>query len=206
MKKTRVSKKIVIGTKNRDKRRELESLLKRSGIRVLTLADFPGCREAAETGRTFEANARIKSRVYSRHTRSLVLSDDSGLLVRALNGRPGVYSARFAGPGCSYEDNNRKVLRLLSRKRSRRAKFVCAMALYDNGRFVAAVKGQCGGSIAGAPRGARGFGYDPVFVPNGLKKTFAELAPPEKNRISHRGKALRKAKKEILRYFRRKKA
>ncbi len=196
-------RRIVLGTKNKDKRRELESLLKGSGIRVLTLADFPGCREAVESGRTFEANARIKSRLYSRHTKLLALADDSGLMVRALNGRPGVYSARFAGPGCAYEDNNRKVLTLLSAKKSRKAKFVSSMALYDNGKFIAAVKGECRGSIASGPRGANGFGYDPLFVPAGMKKTFAELSSAEKNGISHRGKALRKAKRVILKYLRR---
>ncbi len=195
---------IVLGTKNKDKRRELETLLAGSGIRVLTLADYPACREAVEDGRTFEANARKKSRHYSRHTKALTLADDSGLMVTALNGRPGVYSARFAGPGCTYADNNRKVLELLAKKKSRRAKFVSAMALYDSGKFVAAVKGECRGKISEAARGSNGFGYDPLFVPDGMKKTFAELSSAQKNRISHRGKALRKARGEILSYLKKK--
>lgn len=192
---------IVLGTKNGDKRRELESLMKGAGVRVLSLADFK-CSEAVENGRTFEANARIKARHYSKAVKGLVLADDSGLMVNALNGRPGVYSARFAGPGCTYADNNAKLLRLLASKKARRAKFVSSMALYDHGKFVAAVKGECFGHIALEARGKNGFGYDPVFIPNGFSKTFAEISRSAKNKISHRSRALRKAKKLILSYLR----
>lgn len=191
---------LVIGTHNPDKLKELSRLLRGSGLKVLSLDDFPGCPEALENGRTFEANARKKARLYSCHTHTLAFADDSGLMVRALGGRPGVYSARFAGPGCTYADNNRKALRLLKGKRNRRAKFVCVIALYDAGRFVGSVRGECAGTIAETPRGRKGFGYDPVFVPDGLKKTFAELSPAQKGKISHRGKALAAAKEAILRY------
>lgn len=193
--------KIVLGTKNKDKRRELESLMKGSKLEVLSLADFK-CSEAVESGRTFEANARIKARHYSKAVKGLVLADDSGLMVHALNGKPGVYSARFAGPGCTYEDNNRKLLRLLAKKKTRRAKFVSSMALYDSGKLVGCVKGECFGRIAPEARGANGFGYDPVFVPDGFTKTFAELPREKKNEISHRSKALQKARKLILSYLR----
>ncbi|MGH7197690.1 MAG: RdgB/HAM1 family non-canonical purine NTP pyrophosphatase [Candidatus Omnitrophota bacterium] len=195
-------KSLVIGTKNRDKLRELQSLLKGPGIKILSLRDFPHCPDVHENGRTFEANARKKARFYSRHTQSLAIADDSGLMVSYLKGKPGVYSARFAGPGCTYADNNQKLLRLLKGipASKRKAMFVCVIAIYDRGRFVKAVRGECRGVIAEAIRGKNGFGYDPVFIPKGFSKTYAELGPAVKNRISHRGKALRAAVKEILAY------
>lgn len=195
---------LILGTKNKDKLREMQELLKGAKIRVRSLAEFPGCPEAVEDGRTFEANARKKARAYSLYTGKLVLADDSGLMVYALNGKPGVYSARFAGENCTYKDNNKKLLRLLSKKPglSRRAKFVSCMALYDRGKFVACVQGECLGNIAQEARGDHGFGYDPVFIPTGLKKTFSELSSAMKNKISHRSKALKKAKKYIIQFFR----
>lgn len=199
---------IVLGTQNKDKMRELQNLMRGCGIKVQSLADFPGAPHVEETGKTFEANARLKARAFSKHTKSLTLADDSGLMVNALNGKPGVYSARFAGPGCTYEDNNRKLLKLLAdrgRARtipvSRRAKFVSVIAIYDSGRPVAVVRGECPGRIADAPRGLRGFGYDPVFIPKGLTQTFAELSKEVKNAVSHRGKALRKARRIVLAYL-----
>ena len=110
-----MNRRLVLGTKNKDKLRELRRLLGGSKIRVLSLSDFPECGDVVENGKTFEANARKKAGVYSRHTKCLTLADDSGLSVFALNGRPGVYSARFAGKGCQYQDNNRKLLRLLKK-------------------------------------------------------------------------------------------
>ncbi len=200
-----MNKQIILGTKNKDKRREIERLLKGSGIKVLALQDFLRCADAVEDGKTFEANARKKARVYSRHTRALVLADDSGLSVFALNGRPGVYSARFAGPGRTYHDNNKKLLRLLKDrpKAGRSAKFICSMALYASGRPVAVVKKECRGRIAEVEKGKNGFGYDPVFIPEGYFKTFAELSPKVKNKISHRSKALRAIRISILDYWRR---
>lgn len=194
-------KKIVLGTQNRDKLKELRSLMRGSGVAVKSLADFPGAPHVKETGKTFEANARLKARAFSRHTKTLTLADDSGLMVNALNGAPGVYSARYAGPGCNYQDNCRKLLRALANKRSRAAKFISTIAIYDAGKFVGVVKGECPGTIAPEMRGKNGFGYDPVFVPKGLKKTFAELSKSAKNAVSHRGKALRLAKKKALAYL-----
>lgn len=200
---TILKKQIVLGTQNKDKLRELRALLKGSGVRVLSLADFPQCVGVKETGKTFEANARKKARHYALHTGFLTLADDSGLSVDSLNGRPGVYSARFAGPGCAYRDNNRKLLRLLKKvpTHKRGAKFVCVIALYQGKRCVGVVRGECRGRIAYTEKGRRGFGYDPVFIPNGFSKTYAELSPKAKNRISHRGKALRLAKKVVFKYF-----
>ncbi|MBI4432374.1 MAG: RdgB/HAM1 family non-canonical purine NTP pyrophosphatase [Candidatus Omnitrophica bacterium] len=191
---------VVLGTQNPDKLKELQSLLKGTSIQVLSLKDFPGAPEVEETGKTFEANARKKARAYSRHTGCLTLADDSGLMVAILNDKPGVYSARFAGPGCSYADNNAKLLRLLKNtsEAKRKAKFVSVVAIYSAGRFVGVVKGECHGKIAHESRGKNGFGYDPVFIPKGFKKTFAELPRGVKNKISHRGKALRAAKMKVL--------
>ncbi|MCG3175867.1 MAG: dITP/XTP pyrophosphatase [Candidatus Omnitrophica bacterium] len=193
---------VVIGSHNKDKAKELAGLLRGTGIRVLTLADFPDCPEAVESGRTFEANARIKARLYSKHTRRLTLADDSGLMVNALNGKPGVYSARFAGERCTYADNNRKVLELLrgQPRPKRGAKFVCVVALYDSGRAVGVVRGVCSGRIAVAEKGRHGFGYDPVFIPSGQARTFAQLGPRGKARVSHRSRALRRALRKILSY------
>ena len=197
-------KKIVIGSKNKDKARELRALLKRSGIRVLSLEDFPGCPEAVESGKTFTANAEKKARQYSRHTQTLTLADDSGLMVSRLRGAPGVYSARFAGENCTYQDNNKKLLRLLKNVPApkRGAKFVSVIAIYDKGRRIKTVRGESVGRISDRMRGTKGFGYDPVFIPRGLSKTYAELSPAEKSKISHRGKALRKAQAVVRQYLR----
>lgn len=174
-----------------------------SGIRVLSMNDFDHCPDVKETGRTFLANAKLKARAYARHTGALTLADDSGLMIAALNGKPGVYSARFAGPGCTYLDNNQKVLKLLRNKPApkRAAKFVSVIAVYDGKKFLGSVKGECRGRIAFEIKGKNGFGYDPVFIPSGFSKTYAQLPRAQKNRISHRGRALRKAKALILRYF-----
>ncbi len=199
-----MNKQVLLGTNNKDKLRELSLLLGGAGVEVLSLKDFPNYKEAVEDGKTFESNARKKARHYAIHAKAVTLADDSGLMVSALNGRPGVYSARFAGENCTYDDNNVKLLRLLKKvpEKRRRAKFICVMALYDaKAKPVAIVKGECKGRIAFEKRGAKGFGYDPVFIPDRFLKTFAELTPEEKGKISHRGKALRKAQAEILKYF-----
>jgi XTP/dITP diphosphohydrolase len=195
--------KIVLGTKNVDKLKELQSLLKGSKIQVLSLRDFPKCPDVKESGRTFEANARKKARFYAAHTGLLTLADDSGLMVDHLNGKPGVYSARFAGPGCGYQDNNRKVLKLLKNvpPAKRKAKFVCVIALYYGRKCIGIARGECRGRIALRERGKNGFGYDPVFIPNGFSNTYAELSPKTKNLISHRGRALRKSRLIVFRFF-----
>lgn len=195
---------IVLGTKNKNKRRELQSLLKSSRIKVLSLLDFPACRGVKETGKTFEANARLKAKYYAKHTGLLTLADDSGLMVNCLGGKPGVYSARFARPGCTYRDNNRKLLNLLKKvpAAKRKAKFVCVIAVHKGSKCLGVAKGECPGSIAFAARGKNGFGYDPVFIPKGFSKTYAELAPAVKNRTSHRGRALGAAKRIILKFYR----
>ncbi len=190
---------IVIGSANKDKAAELERLLADLKVKVLTLDAFPKAPKVAETGRTFEANACKKARAYSKLSDHLTLADDSGLCVRALNNRPGVYSARFAGPGCNYLDNNKKLLRLLKdRPTSERGAFFCStVALYRRGKKVKVIKGVCQGRIADAMLGTNGFGFDPTFIPAGSRKTFAEMTPAQKNAVSHRARALTAVKKYL---------
>lgn len=191
LKKNRPS--VVIATHNKHKFREIRRIL-RLPWPIKSLDEFPayGVRE---TGKTLEANALLKARAAVRRTGLPSLSDDTGLEVKALNGAPGVYSARYAGYGCSYEDNNRKLLRAMKglplSKRGALFRCVVALALPDGKhRFF---EGRCPGRITAEIRGARGFGYDPVFEVKGAGKTFAEMSLGEKNRISHRFKAFAKA-------------
>ena len=195
---------IVLATQNKDKLRELQGLMRGTKVKVLPLSDFPKSPSVREDGKTFEENAEKKARVYSKRTHSLVLSDDSGLEVNALGGRPGVYSARFSGPKCSYADNNRKLIRMMRSVAwpKRKARFVSVVSAYHDGEKVATVRGECEGKIGYFEKGSNGFGYDPVFIPKGSSKTYAEMTAAEKGRISHRGKALRLAKKALLRYLR----
>lgn len=193
-------KELVLATRNRHKGEELAALLADLGIRIRTLADFPDAHEVEETGATCEDNARKKAMEMARVTGLPTVADDTGLEVDALGGRPGVYAARYAGEHATYEDNCRKLLKELQGvpvgKRSARFLTVAAVALPSGAVQVA--QGILEGAIAEAPVGARGFGYDPVFLVPELGKTLAELTPEEKNRISHRAKAFSKAK-ELLR-------
>ncbi len=196
---------VVLATQNKDKLRELEGLMRGTKVRVRLLSEFPKTPSVVEDGKTFEANAEKKARVYSKRTRSVVLADDSGLEVKALNGQPGVYSARFAGPRCKYADNNRKLLQMMRFVSwpKRKACFVSVISVFDNGKKIGTVRGECEGKIGYLEKGGNGFGYDPIFIPKGSAKTYAEMLPREKGRLSHRGKALRLAKKIVLRYLRR---
>ena len=166
---------------------------------VPQIRSLPPC---VEDGLTFEANARKKALHYSRHVDGLVFADDSGLCVAALGGAPGVYSARFAGPCATDKDNNRKLLHELkgagtpagrcgprSAPASRSAHYICVIALAEGDRILATVEGRADGTIMEKPRGSGGFGYDPLFFFPQLNKTFAELDPEEKFRVSHRGEA-----------------
>ncbi|MCX5657900.1 MAG: XTP/dITP diphosphatase [Candidatus Omnitrophica bacterium] len=196
-------KEIVIATRNKDKKKEIEKLLSGLSVKVLSLYDFPSIPPIKENGATFEENALTKASVCAVKTGKLSISDDSGLMVHSLNGAPGVYSARFAGKNVTYDDNNRKLLMLLkSKPRSRRrARFVCCIAIVTPEGKKRIVKGTSSGIIAECVRGKHGFGYDPLFIPDGFSKTFAELGEKIKNKVSHRGRALRKAKKIISGYF-----
>ncbi len=185
---------LVLGTNNRKKAAELLRLLEPVRVRLATLADFPHSLQVVEDGTTFAENATKKASEQARHLGCWVLGEDSGLVVDALGGAPGVFSARFAGPNASDEDNYRL---LLDRLRGvpperRRARFVCSMVVADpTGRVRAQSEGICSGRIAFEPRGRHGFGYDPVFEILEYHRTFAELGPVVKSCLSHRGRAAR---------------
>lgn len=197
-------KTVLVGTRNDNKKKELKKMLKGLKVRVLTLSDLDvDIPPVVEDGKTFRQNAIKKALMFSRYVKGLVLADDSGLMVDALEGKPGVRSARFARTKADDAENNAKLLRFMENvpAQKRRATFVCAAALAENGLLIGTTEGQCVGSIGFDLRGENGFGYDPLFTPNGYKLTFAELKPDFKNRISHRGKALRKAREIIREYL-----
>ena len=160
-------------------------------IVIEPLPKLAGLPAPEENGATFEENASAKALYYSEFTPELVLADDSGLEVEALNGAPGVYSARYAGPEATDEENNRLLLRNLEFTAQRRARFVCALSLARAGRILNRGEGMVEGEILEAARGAGGFGYDPLFYYAPLGRTFAELTLEEKFAVSHRGRALR---------------
>ncbi|HET9955452.1 MAG TPA: XTP/dITP diphosphatase [Polyangiaceae bacterium] len=187
---------IVLATTNAGKVRELAQLFASSPVRLMSVKDVLGAAlDVDETGTTFEENARIKARAIARATQQLALADDSGLEVDALQGRPGVYSARYAGPGARDADNNEKLLRELAAVPSalRTARFRCVLALVEPVRFEEVISsGTCEGRITNAPRGQQGFGYDPLFeVARFPGLTLAELDAERKNSISHRASAAR---------------
>ena len=185
--------KLVVATRNKHKMEELHALLAGWPVELLSALDFPEIPEVEEDGATFEANAIKKAVTFARATGCWALADDSGLEVAALNNAPGVYSARYAGEPANYPANNAKLLRELSGKPDRRACFRCVIALSDPQGRAATVEGRCAGHIIAALRGTAGFGYDPLFVPDGQTQTFAEMPADVKNAISHRGRALQAA-------------
>lgn len=184
---------LVIGSGNHDKAAELRLLLDGLPWTVKTLADYPEVREPEETGATFEANALLKARYYSEEFGVPSVADDSGLEVDALDGAPGVYSARYAGPGCTYDDNNRKLLNALADvpEDQRTARFVCCAAFVTPEGEEHVLRGTVEGVVAPECRGSNGFGYDPLFIANGYEHTFGEIAAEEKHKVSHRGRAFR---------------
>jgi XTP/dITP diphosphohydrolase len=192
---------LVIATHNQDKLREIRRILGRGPFVVKGLDAFPPAYTVRETGKTLEANALLKARKAVQRTGHIALSDDSGLEIAALGGRPGVYSARFAGYGCSYTDNNRKVLRLMKgfERARRRAVFRCVVALVTPAGKERLFEGRCPGWIVSESHGGEGFGYDPIFEPRGKGRTFAELSLAEKNTISHRAKAFQRARAYLTR-------
>jgi len=187
-------KKIVLASRNPHKIEELRQILKPLDIKLMSAADFPGLKEVIEDGTTLQENALKKARYVASETGLPSLADDTGLEVEALDMRPGVYSARYAGEDVTYEDNVRKLLREMSRfkdENQRKARFRTVIAFIREGS-VEYFEGVCKGFIINRPKGENGFGYDPVFKPEGYELTFAELDQEEKNRISHRGQAVQK--------------
>ena len=185
---------LLVATRNRHKVRELRRLCAAMPLRLLTLDRFPNIPPVSENGRTFQENAAKKAVAVSRRTILLVLAEDSGLEVKALGGRPGVRSARFAGPAQNDSANNGKLLRAMAHvpASKRQARFVCCVALAAGGRLIRTFQDDCAGSIASRPSGRGGFGYDPLFIPLGHHRTMAQLGPRVKQVVSHRAKAIMK--------------
>lgn len=184
---------IIIASKNEGKIKEIQKLFNLPKINWLTYKDFPDWPEVKETGQTYEENAKLKARTLAKRYQKLALADDSGLEVKALNGQPGVNSAHYAGQNASDNDNIQLLLKNLASvpEAKRDARFVAVVILaFPQGKIIKA-EGVCSGKISLKPAGTDGFGYDPVFIPNGYNKTLAELGMAEKNKISHRAKALR---------------
>lgn len=195
-------KRLLVASKNKNKLKEIRKILGRLNVEVNSAYDFCSISDdIAETGSSFEENASIKALAFSKLVEDFVIADDSGLCVDYLNGAPGIFSARFAGKDADDNLNNKKLLKKLHGvdPEQRKAKFVCVIALAKKGRIVETFRGECHGNIAEKPRGEGGFGYDPLFLlENG--NTMAEISAEEKNRISHRARALEKLKKFIGNY------
>jgi XTP/dITP diphosphohydrolase len=172
------------------------------GVKINSLDDFSDVPEVEEDGKSFDENALKKARFYSKYFGKLTVADDSGLEVDSLNGLPGIYSARYAGKGASDQDRNQKLLKEMQgipiSKRGARFKCVIAVVSHDGREGIA--EGSCRGTIAVKETGKRGFGYDPVFILPQYGKTMAQITLEEKNRVSHRGKALRKLRKIINKF------
>lgn len=185
-------KELVVATRNRGKLKEIQALLAGAVDLVRCAADFPSFPETIEDGLTFQENALKKAREAMLFTGLPVLADDSGLVVDALDGRPGVYSARFAGEDADDAANNRRLLEELNNVPAgqRQAAFVCVLAFVTPDGVEQVFSGRVGGNILASSRGDGGFGYDPLFLVDGFNQTMAELPLQEKNKISHRGQAL----------------
>ena len=192
---------LLFATRNANKTAEIRKILGPQ-FQVNDSADHPEIPHIAETGRTFEDNAILKAVTVSKHISGFVVADDSGLEVDALGGAPGVYSARYAGQDASDNEKIEKLLEELGRvgapKDARCARFHCVLALARKGEVLGMFEGVVEGQIADRPRGSHGFGYDPIFIPNGFQQTFGELEPAEKNRLSHRARALEKLRAFLI--------
>lgn len=184
---------LVIATRNPHKLEEIRALFPFPNLTLRSALDYPEIPEVVEDGATLEANAVKKAVTLALGTGTPALADDTGLEVAALDGAPGVYSARYAGEEADYMANNRKLLENLAGKENRRARFRCVIALAQPNGEAEYVEGICNGTIALAPLGSNGFGYDPLFIPEADTRTFAELSSSEKHACSHRGRALRAA-------------
>ncbi|AFS71104.1 XTP/dITP diphosphatase [Exiguobacterium antarcticum] len=195
--------KIIVATRNKGKVDEFQAMLGRLGYEVESLLDYETAPETDETGSTFEENAELKSREAAAYFGHSVLSDDSGLEVDALNGAPGVYSARFAGEDKSDEANNALLLEKLADvpAEQRTARFVCALSLAKPSGETLTVRGTMEGTIGFELKGANGFGYDPLFIIPSLNQTAAELTKTEKAAISHRGQALQKLEQALTTFL-----
>ena len=191
--------KLLIGTNNKGKYREIRDLLPKY-IKTYSTADFK-LKSPKEKGLTFEENSLIKSKYFSKKTKLICLSDDSGLEIDILNKNPGIYSARWGGKNGDFNKAIKKVYRELSRKdknwrqKKIKARFICALSISSFDKKIASVQGKIEGYISNQPKGKNGFGYDPIFIPKNKRKTFGELKSLEKYKIDHRSIAFKKIKK-----------
>ena len=190
---------IVLATRNLGKVRELQAMLAGHGIEVVGLDQFPQIGDIEETGETFEENARLKARAVSQATGLMALADDSGLSVDALNGEPGVRSARYSGEGATDASNNKKLLAAMKDVSAdkRGCMFISAVVAHAPDGHELVFQGVWSGRVATEPKGEGGFGYDPLFYDSELKLTAAQMSPEQKNERSHRGRAMR----ELMKYF-----
>ncbi|NSL51560.1 XTP/dITP diphosphatase [Calidifontibacillus erzurumensis] len=190
---------ILIATKNIGKVNEFQALFEKKGIRVKSLLDYPESIDVEETGSSFAENAKLKAEAFAKQFNKVVIADDSGLCVDALNGSPGVFSARYAGEEKDDEANLQKVLEELKGVpfEKRTARFHCVLAVAFPNKKTKIFEGTCEGYIAEEPVGENGFGYDPIFYLPNLKKTMAQLTTEEKNQISHRARALKKLQENL---------
>ena len=191
-------KQVVIATKNKGKAKDFEALFAPLGYEVVTMFDVAPDLEIEETGTTFEKNAVLKAETLAKQLNTIVIADDSGLAVDALNGEPGVYSARYAGD----HDDEANIVKVLEKLQGvptekRTARFCCALAIAGPGMETTTLFGTCEGVILEEKRGTNGFGYDPIFFVQALNRAMAELSPEEKGSISHRGNAIRQLKEKL---------
>lgn len=192
-------KEIIIATKNKGKAKDFEQLLEPMGYKVLTLHDVAPHMDVEETGETFEANAILKAEAIAQELQATVIADDSGLEIDALDGEPGVYSARYSGDERNDESNIDKVLQKMVQvpNSEKTARFRCVLALASPGKETILFEGTCEGLITDERKGENGFGYDPIFYVPALDKTMAEMQPSEKASVSHRGNAIRELGKAM---------
>ncbi|MBM3248478.1 MAG: RdgB/HAM1 family non-canonical purine NTP pyrophosphatase [Candidatus Omnitrophica bacterium] len=195
---------LVIATKNKKKLKEIEELLGDLNLRILSLADFPRAPKIIEDGKTFDQNAIKKAATISMYTGKLTMGEDSGLEVNALKNKPGVYSSRYSGEDATDRKNNLKLLRDLKGTplKRRAARYRCSIAIADKHKLITVVNGSCNGLIGFRSKGSTGFGYDPLFLIPKYNKTFAELGEKIKHTMSHRAKAIKKAKKVMAGFLR----
>ena len=196
-------KKLLLATTNQGKIKELKNHLNRLSFHIFSLRNLDLNVVFPETDHTFMENARGKGIFYSQHCEDLTLAEDSGLAIDHLNGAPGVFSSRFAGPEATDEENIQKVLFLLEGVpwEKRQAQFVSCMVLCERGKIIKEISEHVEGFIAPNKKGSKGFGYDPIFFYPPLNKTFAELMPEEKNAVSHRGRALTRLSSFLTEYL-----
>lgn len=183
---------LVFATQNAGKLKELKDMVSSFAMKVVSAGDIGFTKEVIESGTTFYENAEIKARAVYSYAQTPCLADDSGLVVQELNGAPGIYSARFAGENATDEENTDKLLRELEDKKNRVAYFICVLAFIDHQGGCHFFEGRLNGNIANKKTGLHGFGYDPVFIPEGYSISLAEFSQHEKNAISHRFVAMKK--------------